>query len=168
MIREMTSADDLMPFFLAAMNWRDDQQWTPESVLAAPEVARYVTEWMRAGDSGVVAHAGALHVGEVPAGAAWWRTFTSEDPGYGYVADDVPEVGLAVLAPYRRKGLARSLMAALVDQARADCVRALSLSVEDGNVAARTLYEGLGFAKVGRVGDSDTMVLTVRESPRGF
>ena len=143
-----------MPFLLAAMNWRDDQQWTSETVLAAPEVAHYVTDWMRAGDGGVVALVGA-HA----AGAAWWRTFTSEDRAYGYVADGIPEVGLAVLASYRRAGLGTALMAALIARATAEGLRALSLSVEDGNEAARALYEALGFTPVDRVGDSDTMVL---------
>ncbi len=157
----MTTADDLMTFVVAAMNWRDDRRWTAQSVPANPEVAHYVTGWMRAGDAGVVAHASAAHLKDVPAGAAWWRTFTSEDPGYGYVADDIPELGLAVLSPYGRKGLARSLMAALLDLARAEGIAASSLSVEDGNEAARALYHGLGFTTVGRVGDSDTMVLAL-------
>jgi GNAT superfamily N-acetyltransferase len=143
-----------MPFVVAAMNWRDVDLWTQESVLATPEVAHYVAGWMRDGDAGILA----LHDG-APAGAAWWRTFTGADPGYGYVADDVPELGLAVLEPYRRRGLGRLLMVSLLDRARAEGMRALSLSVEDGNDAARTLYNGLGFATVGRVGDSDTLML---------
>jgi ribosomal protein S18 acetylase RimI-like enzyme len=150
----MTSDDELMPFVVAAMNWRDDDQWTPESVLASPEVSHYIVGWMRAGDGGVV-----VHCDGVPAGAAWWRTFTREEPGYGFVADDVPEVGLAVLEPYRRKGYARALMISLMERVRVDGVRSLSLSVEDGNHAARSLYESLGFAKVGRKGDSDTLML---------
>lgn len=154
--RPLTSADALMPFVLAAMNWRDDNLWTDQSVLADPHVAHYVTGWMRDGDVGVIAESG-----EVAMGAAWWRTFTSADPGYGYVADDVPELGLAVFAPHRGKGVAKALVTELVHRARAEGVPALSLSVEDGNVAARRLYDGLGFVKVGRVGDSDTLMLRV-------
>jgi len=152
----MTADDDLMPFLLAAMNWREDQQWTAETLLATPEVAHYVIGWMCVGDGGVISH-----VGDHDAGAAWWRTFTSDDRGYGYVADDVPEVGLAVLAPYRRTGVATALMGALIASATAEGIGALSLSVEDGNEAARTLYDCLGFAKVGRVGDSDTLLLSL-------
>lgn len=150
----MTADDDLMPFLLAAMNWHEDHQWTAETLLATPEVAHYVTGWMRTGDGGVVSL-----VGDQPVGAAWWRTFTSDDQGYGYVADGVPEIGLAVLTPYRRAGLATALMVALIDRAVAEGIGALSLSVEDGNVAARALYEDLGFTKVRRVGDSDTLLL---------
>lgn len=155
-MRPLTAADDLMPFALATMNWRDDGRWTAEMVLATPRVAHYVTHWMHEGDAGLIAH-----VDGEPAGAAWWRTFTSEDPGYGYVADDIPELGLAILEPYRRRGLGRALMVALIERARAEGIRALSLSVEDDNAAARALYASLGFVTVGRDGDSDTMVLTL-------
>jgi ribosomal protein S18 acetylase RimI-like enzyme len=34
----------------------------------------------------------------------------------------------------------------------------VSLSVEDGNAAARALYEHYGFRVVGRTGGSDTML----------
>ncbi len=152
----MTSADDLMPLVLAAMNWRDDDLWTDQCLLEDPQVARYVMDWMREGDAGVIAEED-----DVAIGAAWWRTFTSSDPGYGYVADDVPELGLAVFAAHRRKGVARALMTELVDRAQAEGVPALSLSVEQGNVAARRLYDSAGFVKVGRVGDSDTLLLRI-------
>ena len=125
-------------------------------MLADPQVAHYVTGWMRDGDAGVVAESD-----DAVIGAAWWRTFTSADPGYGYVADGVPELGLAVFAAHRGKGVAKALMTELVDRAQAEGVPALSLSVEDGNEAARRLYDSLGFVKVGRVGDSDTLLLRI-------
>ena len=77
------------------------------------------------------------------------------------MADDVPELGLAVFAAHRGKGVARALMTELVDRAQAEGVPALSLSVEQGNVAARRLYDSAGFVKVGRVGDSDTLLLRI-------
>jgi GNAT superfamily N-acetyltransferase len=155
-LRPMTAGDDLMPFLLAAMNWRDDGQWDAASVLADPEIAHYLTGWMRPGDAGVIA----IEDG-VPAGAAWWRHFSSDSPGYGYVADDVPELGMAVLEPFRRRGAAGALLDALIARARGEGVRAVSLSVEDGNDVARLLYERRGFVPCGRVGDSDVMLLTL-------
>lgn len=152
----MTPADDLMPFLLAAMNWRDDSQWTVEAAAATPEVAHYVTGWMRSGDAGIVADLAGESVG-----AAWWRSFTAADPGYGYVADDVPEIGLAVLAGYRGRGIGRSLMRELMRKGRTEGIRGLSISVEDGNMPARRLYESLGFTTVGRTGASDTMLVAL-------
>ena len=64
-----------------------------DEVLARPENRRYVEGWPRAGDLGIIAEDG-----ERPAGAAWLRFFTSDEPGYGYVADEVPEVSIAVRA----------------------------------------------------------------------
>ncbi len=49
-------------------------------------------------------------------------------------------------------------MEGLIALASARGLRAISLSVEDGN-RARVLYERLGFRKVGRNGGSDTLLL---------
>ena len=156
-IRPMTGDDDLMPFLIGAMDWRDEGAWDADTVLATPGVAHYIVGWMREGDAGVLAtHEGAA------VGAAWWRTFDSEDRGYGYVAHDVPEIGLAVLENARGKGVGTRLLAALVDLGRSAGLRGLSLSVEDGNDGARRLYEGSGFVVCGRDGNSDTMVLWLR------
>ena len=53
---------------------------------------------------------------------------------------------LAVDPAHRRRGLARTLTAALASQAAARGARHLYLQVEDGNAAARALYHRLGFA----------------------
>jgi GNAT superfamily N-acetyltransferase len=155
-LRSMTVGDDLMPFLLAAMNWRDDGRWDAASVLATPELAHYVTDWMRPGDAGVIA----IEEG-IPAGAAWWRYFSSDNPGYGYVADDIPELGMSVLKRFRRRGVAGALLDALIARARVEGLRAVSLSVEDGNDVARPIYERRGFVPCGTIGDSDVMLLTL-------
>jgi RimJ/RimL family protein N-acetyltransferase len=54
----------------------------------------------------------------------------------------------------RGRGLARPLVAAAVDWARDQGVRAVTLRVASGNMAARAVYESLGFA-------SETMAETV-------
>ncbi|MGV8978956.1 MAG: GNAT family N-acetyltransferase [Cellulomonas sp.] len=95
-----------------------------------------------------------------PWGAAWARTFPPDDPGYGYVAEDVPELGMAVLPAWRGRGVGRALLGAVLDQARTLGRPAMSLSVEDGNDVARALYVRRGFRVVGREGSSDTMLLT--------
>ena len=138
-----------------AMNWRGEQRFTLAAIMAAPELAHYVAGWPRAGDFGVVAEAGA---DALPVGAAWCRTFAAEDPGYGFVADDVAEVSMGVDPDCRGRGIGTALLDALIARARVLGLRAVSLSVEDGN-RARALYERAGFRVVGRNGDSDTMLL---------
>ena len=93
-----------------------------------------------------------------PLGAVWARALPASTPGYGYVADDVPEIGMGVAAAHRGRGVGSALLAGCVEQARGLGWRGLSLSVEDGNTAARALYEGHGFVVVGRNGGSDTML----------
>lgn len=154
LLRHMTAADDVVPFLVAAMDWRDEGGWDVDRVLATPDVAHYAADWMRPGDAGVIGFEDERCVG-----AAWWRTFDSNDSGYGHVADDVPEIGLAVLADARGKGYASALLDALLARARAEDVVGLSLSVEDGNDVARGMYVRRGFVAVGREGSSDTLLL---------
>lgn len=139
---------------LEAFDWRGEGRFTLPEILGMPHIAHYVVGWPRSGDFGVVAEddEGA------PLGAAWARAFPADDPGYGHVSPDIPELTLGVLPEHRGRGIGRLLLDALVEQAALSGVRALSLSVEDGNHAAG-LYARRGFTHAGREGDADTMVL---------
>lgn len=138
-----------------AFNWRDDPEFD-ESLLLSPAVAHYLDGWQQGSDVGVIAERDG-----VPVGASWARQLTAADPGYGYVADDIPELTLAVDPAHRGHGVGSRLMAFLLDEAAHRGLRGLSLSVEDGN-RARSLYARHGFEVVGREGDSDTMLLPLR------
>ncbi|MEU8222419.1 GNAT family N-acetyltransferase [Kribbella sp. NPDC048915] len=153
------TADDL-PFLiqmlLEAYNWDGTPSFDEERLRSDDHAVRYVDAWPRANDFGVVAE-----IDGERAGAAWARALTADRPGYGYVADDVPELSLGVSPEFRRRGVARALLAELIAQARAASYRQLSLSVDPGNVA-RKLYESFGFRKVGVNGTSDTMILDLQ------
>ncbi|MDT0346468.1 GNAT family N-acetyltransferase [Streptomyces litchfieldiae] len=148
-------ADFLISMLLEAFNWSGDQGFTREQIMTAPDIAHYVAGWPRAGDFGVIAEDEAT--GE-RAGAAWARLMPADDPGYGFVAPDVPEITIAVAPEYRGRGVGRALLDALLAAAADAGLTRLSLSVDDGN-PARRLYRSRGFTKVGREGDSDTMLL---------
>ncbi|GAA1751479.1 GNAT family N-acetyltransferase [Luedemannella helvata] len=155
-------ADFLADMVVAAVNWSpSDAHWTRERVLATRELAHYVVGWPRPGDFGVVA----LADGE-RAGAAWFREFPADDPGYGFVRPGVPELTLAVTEPWRGRGVGRKLLHGLLAEARARGLSAVSLSVASGNRAAR-LYVQAGFRVVGACGDSDTMLLTWPDNAPG-
>jgi ribosomal protein S18 acetylase RimI-like enzyme len=136
-----------------AMNWQGAVRFALPAILADPQLAHYVTGWPRPGDFGVVAVADSSTVG-----AAWCRTFTAQDPGYGFVADDIPEASMGVAPAWRGQGIGTALLGELIARARARDLSAISLSVEDGN-RARVLYERVGFSVVGRDGNSDVMLL---------
>jgi HAD superfamily hydrolase (TIGR01509 family) len=133
-----------------AAGWREPG--TPPPV--APELRDlYVAGFGRPGDGGAVAE----ELEGAGAGAAWFRLFEPDRPGYGFVAPDVPELSLAVAPGHRRRGLGRDLLEFALRQAEAAGHREVSLSVEPDN-PARRLYERLGFEKVGESGGAWTMI----------
>jgi ribosomal protein S18 acetylase RimI-like enzyme len=112
---------------------------------------RYVAGWGRSGDTAFVA------IDDFqPVGAAWYRLFEPDEPGYGFVDADTPELTVAIVPSRRGKGLGRELLAKLIEQARAEGYAQLSLSVEPDNPAIR-LYEDYGFTKVGDRAGADVM-----------
>lgn len=140
-----------------AVYWRDDgaeERPSLEGMLAQPTIVRYVEGWGRAGDVSLCA----LDRRDEPVGAAWYRRFPTDSPAYGYVADDIPELAIAVYPEFRGQRVGSLLMGALIARARRDNERALSLSVNHENPAKR-LYVRLGFEVVAQPGDALTMVL---------
>jgi ribosomal protein S18 acetylase RimI-like enzyme len=92
-----------------------------------------------------------------PVGAAWYRLFTEDEPGYGFVDEKIPELSIAVVPLHRRKGIGEALLRACMVQAREEGFQALSLSVAAHN-RSRMMYQRAGFEKVNETGDSWTMV----------
>lgn len=127
---------------------------TVEQVQADPGIAPYLAGWGRPGDSGVVAA-----VEDTPVGAAWFRLYEVENPGYGFVAADNPELSIGVKAAWRGRGVGRALLDALVATARAEGHDALSLSVDRRNTPALALYRSTGFREVGGSAENPTMLL---------
>jgi ribosomal protein S18 acetylase RimI-like enzyme len=115
-------------------------------------VYRYVYSWGRPGDNGVIA----LDEG-FPVGAAWYRLFRADAPGYGFVDEQTPELAIAVVPSRRGRGFGEMLLTALMDRARAEGHRRLSLAVEQDNPAVG-LYSRLGFREVRRNGETVVMV----------
>jgi ribosomal protein S18 acetylase RimI-like enzyme len=138
MLRRAGSQD--LPFLRDMLRHAYYARWGNE---ADVPLERYVAGWGRAGDTAVVA------IDEFqPVGAAWYRLFTADEPGYGFVDEETPELTLAVVPSKRGKGLGRELLTELLAQARAEGHRQVSLSVEPDNPALH-LYERHGFEKVG-------------------
>jgi GNAT superfamily N-acetyltransferase len=147
-------------------------------------VSRYVRGWGRLGDTALIA----LENG-FPVGAAWYRVFTGDEPGYGFVDEETPELAIAVVpskrghgigdepgygfvdeetpelaiavVPSKRgHGIGDELLQELIAKAKAAGYGRLSLSVEPGN-PARKLYERHGFEIVDEGAEAWTMVASL-------
>jgi ribosomal-protein-alanine N-acetyltransferase len=64
-------------------------------------------------------------------------------------ADEAEILTLLVLPPYRRRGLARALLEAAVEKARAEGAKTMFLEVAANNRAGRALYIAAGFVQQG-------------------
>jgi GNAT superfamily N-acetyltransferase len=127
-----------------------------EAAFAKPNIRRYLERWGRPGDAAVVA----LAADGQRLGATWYRLFPAEDPGWGFVATGVPELGIGVVTEARGNGIGSALLDALLSLAREQGYRALSLSVDRQN-PARRLYERKGFRDAGISDPTDTSVTMI-------
>jgi GNAT superfamily N-acetyltransferase len=139
-----------------AANWDSERSRPRVTVLADPMRRRYIAAWRRPGDAGFLAED---DTGDV-LGAAWYRLFSGDRPGLGFVATGVPELVLGVKPIWRAQGIGRILLRELLVQAAADGHARISLSVERGNFAHR-LYTSEHFAVVESRGSADIMVRTL-------
>ena len=150
--RDAAFREDML---VEAINW---DQTIPrrrrDEVLGHHSNRHYVAGWPRPSDVGFIAE----DPEKAPVGAAWLRFFSEEDPGYGFVAGDVPEISIAVVPERLGQGIGDRLLRELEDHARRRGIRALSLSVEPKN-RARRLHERHGFRRVGGSGGADTLEL---------
>ena len=139
-----------------------------KSIVNEPRLAAIHENWGRPGDLALVAIRSHVHGGGAAGivgehgnrpviGAAWYRLFPADAPGYGFVSSDVPELAVAVVPECRGMGVGTALLRALISRASEVGYRAISLSVESRNPALR-LYKRLGFQVV-KSGESPTMLL---------
>ena len=112
-------------------------------------VYRYVANWGRPGDAGVLALDGPHAYG-----AAWYRLFTKDEPGFGFVDEDTPELTIAVVPSRRGKGAGAELLQALLARAKENGYPAVSLSAAHGR---ESFYEQYGFETVTEGPDAVTM-----------
>jgi GNAT superfamily N-acetyltransferase len=121
-------------------------------------VQLYVKAWGRPGDTAVIA----IEEG-FPVGAAWYRLFDRDLPGYGFVDETTPELAIAVVPSRRGRGIGDALLQALLARARDDGHSALSLCVDRRNADAIRVYERHGFDRVTE--DEDTVTMRAALAP---
>jgi len=154
---KLARADDL-PFlwemlFEAAAVSESVRALGKEQALVLPEVRKYLEGWGRAGDQAVVAFAR----GGQRVGAAWARCFSAAGPGFGFVAPEVPELSVAVVASMRGQGIGGALIKELMMRVRTAGYKTISLSVDRQN-RALALYQRLGFQDARLSGPQESSV----------
>lgn len=112
------------------------------------ERASFVTPWSRG--------AFLYELQQNPVAHCWVVRGSGSGPAVlGYlchweIAPEIHITNLAVHPEWRRKGIARSLLWVVLEDARRRNLRLALLEVRPTNAEARSLYEGLGFHVIGR------------------
>ena len=92
--------------------------------------ARYVKGWGRPGDTALIAVDDAF-----PVAAAWYRLFRRDQPGYGFVDEETPELAIAVGEAADAGGEEEGPVATIdVDDVKAERERLAEAGVEVGTV----------------------------------
>lgn len=146
MLRPVSSQDTrfLRDMLRHAYHWRIGEEG------ADLPVYRYVQNWGRQGDAGVIGFAGPNVYG-----AAWYRLFPAATPGFGFVDEQTPELTIAVVPSHRGHGSGAELLEALLERARGDGFDRISLSAQPGQTG---FYERHGFREHARGDGTVTMV----------
>ena len=120
------------------------------TILVQPKIRHYLEDFgTRSGDDAQVA----VTDEGIQIGAAWCRRMSPSDPGYGFVDESIPELGMAVDTSMRGRGIGRQLLLDLLDRHPT-----MSLSVDTENQRAAGLYDSLGFVPLSSHGSSCTMI----------
>ena len=129
------------------------QKAFPRAILDRPEIAKYYKNFgSRKLDVSIVAK-----IADQQLGLIWGRSLPANNPGYGFVAEDIPEIGMSVLSEFRNRAIGSSLLKEITELYSEMGVRAISLSVDHRN-PARKLYDRFGFEIHSRHGSSWTMI----------
>jgi hypothetical protein len=88
----------LRALYILTDQWGDEDR--PVSDGIGEELEAYVDRWTPEQPGVILEDVGSGT--PTPVGGAWLRTFTADDPGAGFVADDIPEVAIAIRPGYFR------------------------------------------------------------------
>lgn len=152
-IRKATSSDQELLYWLLYLSiyHLPGTPNPPEAIIKAPQIAHYVESWGKEGDFALIAF-----LRDEAIGGIWMRYFSSDDAGYGFIAPDIPELGMAVERKYRGKKVGSLLLGRFLESLPQE-VHSLSLSVQLEN-RALGLYRRFGFRDYRVDGDSLVML----------
>lgn len=150
-IREIEKSEyPLLADFLYEAIFVPEGAAPPEkSIIAAPELQVYLEQFgERKDDRALVAEAEGKIVG-----AVWVRIMND----YGHVDDETPSFAISLYPDYRKYGIGRAMMVAMLDWLKESGYQQASLAVQKANYAAK-MYGKLGFRIVGENSEEYIMV----------
>ncbi|WP_211748632.1 GNAT family N-acetyltransferase [Paenibacillus sp. Marseille-Q4541] len=158
-IKPITEQDEpfLWDMLYESLYVREGEEPFSREVIKESFLSKYVENWGRDGDLGYIA------VGNTgqSLGSVTIRYFNENNKGFGYLSDDVPELGMALVKGYRGQGMGTALLTRLFEEMKRIGIKRVSLSVDPNNLPAVTLYQRFGFQEVGMVDTSITMVADI-------
>ena len=78
----------------------------PKTILENPSISKYLNHFgNNPNDLALVAEHNRLLIG-----AIWGRSFPVVNPGYGFIAENIPEISIAVSPAFRNKGVGTHLL----------------------------------------------------------
>lgn len=123
-------------------NWTGPARIDFRELDHTPQLRKYFEFQPERGDFGLVAEREGL-----PLGVVWLLFLEPPQPGYGFVAADIPELSICVWPGYRGQGLGHRLLHTALGEAKRRQIPGVSLSVETDN-PSRRLYLDCGFRDV--------------------
>ncbi len=127
----------------------------PQEILQDPALAKYIDDWgNNALDIALVAEEDGKLIG-----AIWGRKFTQDNPAFGFIDEETPELSMALKEERRGEGIGTRLIREIGKAYQKLGVKALSLSVDKKN-RAYELYKKMGCEIVI---ETDTSVVMKKE-----
>lgn len=155
MLRASTSDDQpFLAHMLIEAAHASGHLLTLDDLPSTPDTYRYVADWGRPTDLGVIAE----DEHGTPVGAAWARLFDRSIAAPAFIDDHTPELTIATTPAARGRGLGTALLRQLQDTAAQAGLPALTLGVHRDNHPAQRLYRTHGWTPHRLAGDYDILV----------
>ena len=130
----------------------------PRKLVNEPIFSKTYEGWGRNGDIAMVALNDKT---KKIIGIAWVRLYKKNNPSFGFVDENTPDLAIAVEAEHRGKGIGTQLLKNLIQIIKENNFTAISLSVDRRNPALR-LYKRLGFEIIKHEkGENPIMLLNI-------
>lgn len=153
-IRSATNEDEpfLWEMLYESIYIPEGNEKPSRDIINHPSISKYLEGWGKDGDIGFIV----VDSNNKPIGSITCRLFDENNKGYGYIDENTPELGMAVVYEHRGKGIGTQLLKSMLQEVKSRGFKNISLSVDPNNAAIR-LYKKFGFIEVGIEGTSVTL-----------